>query len=110
MCVRRPQISLRQLLDQLITFVQDRALKIAEILRSPIRILLNSVCYTARKRNIQHVRPRMAIVTINLLAVAFRGERYADFAYQRLAIVAVCVAPDAVDLFNGVFSFGGRWR
>lgn len=87
-----------QLLNQLIPLIQNRALKITEILGSPIRILLNSVGYTAWKRNIQHIRPRMTVITIDLLAVAFRGERYADFAYERLAIVAICIAPYAVNL------------
>lgn len=87
-----------KLRNERIPSIENTRLKVIEILRCPIRLLLHRICDASRKGNIQHIRPIMAVVAVDALPVARRCKGDTCFAYEGFSVIAVLVAPDAVDL------------
>lgn len=93
---RRPNIG-----NQPVAQRRDAAFKGSITAGSPVRAARAGDRGTARKGNVQHVVLVVAVVTRDAGAVARGRERDGRLAYHGVgAVVAVLVAPDAVDLFS----------
>lgn len=96
-------------LNQLIPQAGDAVLKLVVVLGIPLGALGPGDGVLAREGNVQDVVVVVARVAVDAAAKARRGKGDGGFADHGLgAVVAVLVAPDAVDLRDGGFSFSNR--
>lgn len=97
-------------MDELVTKTLDAGLELVIVRRIPFRAVLAGYSVGASEGNVQHVVLVVAAVTVDRLSVACGGQGDRRLSNNGLlAVVAILVTPDTIDLTWLVGHSPYRW-